>query len=97
MEGGLRVQEGGSGEPVLLLLHGLGATGDVWEGWRPLLARRYRTPAPEITRKLWPVRMIRYPIGSPFLRKARMFRGNSGQAARLSGQVRTGAARAPVP
>ena len=37
---GLRVQEGGSGEPVLVLLHGLGATGDVWDGWRPWLARR---------------------------------------------------------
>ncbi len=39
MEAGLRVHRGGSGEPVLLLLHGLGATGDVWLGWRPLLAR----------------------------------------------------------
>src|SRR5207249_2220565 len=26
----LRVQQGGDGGPVLLLLHGLGATGDVW-------------------------------------------------------------------
>jgi len=42
MGAGLRVHEGGSGEPVLLLLHGLGATGDVWEGWRPLLAQRWR-------------------------------------------------------
>ena len=41
MGAGLRVHEGGAGEPVLLLLHGLGATGDVWEGWRPLLARRW--------------------------------------------------------
>jgi pimeloyl-ACP methyl ester carboxylesterase len=24
-----------------VLLHGLGATGDVWNGWRPLLARRW--------------------------------------------------------
>src|SRR5206468_8571122 len=39
MGAGLRVHQGGSGEPVLLLLHGLGATGDVWQGWRPLLAR----------------------------------------------------------
>ena len=31
----LRVQQGGAGEPLLLLLHGLGATGDVW---RALLA-----------------------------------------------------------
>jgi pimeloyl-ACP methyl ester carboxylesterase len=46
----LRVQEGGSGEPFLLLLHGLGATGDVWNGWRPLLARRWpgRWLAPDL-------------------------------------------------
>jgi pimeloyl-ACP methyl ester carboxylesterase len=37
----LRVQRGGSGEPVLVLLHGLGATGDVWRGWWPLLDRRW--------------------------------------------------------
>ena len=50
VEAGLRVQEGGSGEPVLLLLHGLGATGDVWDGWRPLLARRWpgRWLAPDL-------------------------------------------------
>jgi pimeloyl-ACP methyl ester carboxylesterase len=46
----LRIHQGGSGEPVLLLLHGLGATGDVWEGWRPLLARRWpgRWLAPDL-------------------------------------------------
>jgi pimeloyl-ACP methyl ester carboxylesterase len=50
MEAGLRVQEGGSGEPLLVLLHGLGATGDVWDGWRPLLARRWpgRWIAPDL-------------------------------------------------
>ena len=50
MEAGLRVPEGGSGEPVLVLLHGLGATGDVWDGWRPLLARRWpgRWLAPDL-------------------------------------------------
>src|SRR5579862_4022425 len=50
MEAGLRVHEGGSGEPVLLLLHGLGATGDVWDGWRPLLARSWpgRWLAPDL-------------------------------------------------
>ncbi len=50
VEAGLRVHQGGSGEPVLLLLHGLGATGDVWEGWRPLLARRWpgRWLAPDL-------------------------------------------------
>lgn len=46
----LRVHDGGSGEPVLVLLHGLGATGDVWNGWRPLLARRWpgRWLAPDL-------------------------------------------------
>jgi pimeloyl-ACP methyl ester carboxylesterase len=29
----LRVRRGGSDAPVLLLLHGLGATGDVWDGF----------------------------------------------------------------
>jgi pimeloyl-ACP methyl ester carboxylesterase len=50
MDAGLRVQQGGSGEPILLLLHGLGATGDVWDGWRPLLGRRWpgRWLAPDL-------------------------------------------------
>jgi pimeloyl-ACP methyl ester carboxylesterase len=50
MEAGLRVHEGGSGEPLLVLLHGLGATGDVWAGWWPLLARRWpgRWIAPDL-------------------------------------------------
>jgi pimeloyl-ACP methyl ester carboxylesterase len=47
---GLRVHQGGSGEPVLLLLHGLGATGDVWNAWPPLLARQWpgRWIAPDL-------------------------------------------------
>jgi len=50
MDAGLRVQEGGSGEPVLVLLHGLGATGDVWRRWWPLLAQRWpgRWVAPDL-------------------------------------------------
>ncbi len=50
MDAGLRVQEGGNGEPLLVLLHGLGATGDVWNGWRPLLAQRWpgRWIAPDL-------------------------------------------------
>jgi pimeloyl-ACP methyl ester carboxylesterase len=50
VEAGLRVQEGGSGDPLLVLLHGLGATGDVWRGWRPWLARRWpgRWIAPDL-------------------------------------------------
>jgi pimeloyl-ACP methyl ester carboxylesterase len=50
MEVGLRVHEGGRGEPLLVLLHGLGATGDVWARWRPLLAERWpgRWVAPDL-------------------------------------------------
>jgi pimeloyl-ACP methyl ester carboxylesterase len=50
MEAGLRVHEGGSGEPLLVLLHGLGATGDGWAGWWPLIARRWpgRWLAPDL-------------------------------------------------
>ncbi len=33
----LRIRTGGSGDPVLLLLHGMGATGDVWRGFEALL------------------------------------------------------------
>lgn len=41
---------GGAGEPLLLLLHGLGATGDVWSGWAPTLARHWpgRWLAPDL-------------------------------------------------
>ncbi|MBP2330104.1 pimeloyl-ACP methyl ester carboxylesterase [Kibdelosporangium banguiense] len=38
MEDRLRVQRGGSGDAVVLLLHGLGATGDVWQGVHEQLA-----------------------------------------------------------
>ena len=50
MEAGLRLHQGGTGEPVLLLLHGLGATGDVWQGWWPLLTERWpgRWLAPDL-------------------------------------------------
>jgi pimeloyl-ACP methyl ester carboxylesterase len=37
----LRVRSGGTGEPVLLLLHGLGATGDVWDGLHRELGGRW--------------------------------------------------------
>jgi len=41
MRGALRIQEGGDGEPVLLLLHGLGANGDVWHGLHKVLRSRW--------------------------------------------------------
>src|SRR5690349_9684616 len=41
LTGPLRVQSGGSGDPVLVLLHGLGATGDVWSGLHGELADRW--------------------------------------------------------
>ncbi|MEE6258125.1 alpha/beta fold hydrolase [Plantactinospora sonchi] len=44
--------EGGAsvGRPVLLLLHGMGATGDVWSAWSELLAARWpgRWLAPDL-------------------------------------------------
>ncbi|BCJ47195.1 alpha/beta hydrolase [Actinoplanes ianthinogenes] len=41
---------GGTGEPLLLLLHGLGATADVWSGWAALLERHWpgRWLAPDL-------------------------------------------------
>jgi len=50
MDASLRIQEGGAGEPLLVLLHGLGATGDVWNGWRSLLAQHWpgRWIAPDL-------------------------------------------------
>ncbi|MEU4625616.1 alpha/beta fold hydrolase [Actinoplanes sp. NPDC023801] len=50
MKNGLRVREGGADGPLLLLLHGLGATGAVWSGWESVLARRWpgRWVAPDL-------------------------------------------------
>jgi len=50
MDGDLRVLSGGDGDPLLLLLHGLGATGDVWAAWQPMLADRWpgRWLAPDL-------------------------------------------------
>jgi pimeloyl-ACP methyl ester carboxylesterase len=46
----LLVRDGGVGEPVLLLVYGLGATGDVWGRWVPLLTERWpgRWLAPDL-------------------------------------------------
>ncbi|OLT01874.1 hypothetical protein BJF90_30505 [Pseudonocardia sp. CNS-004] len=40
----LRVRSGGLGEPVVLLLHGLGATAEVWDGLVPLLPGAWVAP-----------------------------------------------------
>ncbi|WP_412751009.1 alpha/beta hydrolase [Krasilnikovia sp. M28-CT-15] len=50
MAADLRVLQGGTGSPLLVLLHGLGATGDVWSGWPGLLGRRWpgRWIAPDL-------------------------------------------------
>ncbi|MFI6226009.1 alpha/beta fold hydrolase [Micromonospora echinospora] len=53
---GIRVRGGGpangdgTGQPVLLLLHGLAANGAVWDGWRPVLRQRWpgRWLAPDL-------------------------------------------------
>ena len=44
------MRQGGEGEPLLLLLHGLGATAEVWNGWVPLLADAWpgRWVAPDL-------------------------------------------------
>src|SRR5262245_58072240 len=46
----LRLLQGGHGDPVLILLHGLGATGDIFERWRPLLLQAWpgRWVAPDL-------------------------------------------------
>lgn len=65
MAGRLRVIEGGSGGPTLLLLHGLGATADVWAGWRPLLAERWpgRWVAPDLPGHGGSAPLPRYSFG----------------------------------
>lgn len=57
--------EGGDGGPTLLLLHGLGATADVWAGWRPLLAERWpgRWVAPDLPGHGGSAPLPRYSFG----------------------------------
>jgi pimeloyl-ACP methyl ester carboxylesterase len=42
LRAGLWIEEGGSGEPALLLLHGLGGNAAVWEKLLPLIEQRWR-------------------------------------------------------
>ena len=66
MNGELTVRGGGAGEPVLLLLHGLGATGDVWDGWSVLLDERWpgRWLAPDLPGHGGSDRLTRYSFGA---------------------------------
>jgi pimeloyl-ACP methyl ester carboxylesterase len=62
----LRVIGGGDGAPLLLLLHGLGATADVWAGWRPLLSAQWRGRwvAPDLPGHGGSAPLTRYSVGS---------------------------------
>jgi pimeloyl-ACP methyl ester carboxylesterase len=66
MDAELHAYRGGNGRPVLLLLHGLGATGDVWRGWEPLLARRWpgRWIAPDLPGHGRSPFLFRYTFGT---------------------------------
>lgn len=46
----LRIHRGGEGDSLLLLLHGMGATSDVWDGLRPVLRDEWpgRWAAPDL-------------------------------------------------
>jgi pimeloyl-ACP methyl ester carboxylesterase len=62
----LRVLGGGDGQPLLILLHGLGANADVWDGWRPLLEERWpgRWLAPDLPGHGGSAPLDRYSFGS---------------------------------
>jgi pimeloyl-ACP methyl ester carboxylesterase len=62
----LRVLDGGAGQPLLLLLHGLGATAHVWEGWRPFLDERWpgRWVAPDLPGHGGSAPLDRYSFGA---------------------------------
>jgi len=62
----LRVVGGGAGQPLLLLLHGLGATAHAWEGWRPFLDERWpgRWLAADLPGHGGSVPLARYSFGS---------------------------------
>ena len=66
MDGRLRVLDGGAGQPLLLLLHGLGANAEVWEGWRTLLDERWpgRWVAPDLPGHGGSPPLARYSFGS---------------------------------
>ena len=65
MDHALQVRTGGSGQPTLLLLHGLGATSDVWAGWQPLLESQWpgRWLAPDLPGHGGSPPLARYTFG----------------------------------
>jgi pimeloyl-ACP methyl ester carboxylesterase len=65
MRGQVRVQGGGEGEPLLILLHGLGATGDVWRGVHEILHARWpgRWVSPDLPGHGQSEPLARYTIG----------------------------------
>ncbi|MPY81642.1 MAG: alpha/beta fold hydrolase, partial [Actinophytocola sp.] len=77
MANGLRVRDGGTGQPVLLLLHGMGATGDVWRHWAPPLARRWpgRWIAPDLPGHGGSEPLPRYSFGGVAARVAELVAG----------------------
>lgn len=62
----LHVLDGGGGQPLLILLHGLGANAQVWEGWRALLEERWpgRWLAPDLPGHGGSAPLARYSFGS---------------------------------
>lgn len=62
----MRARRGGDGEPTLLLLHGLGATADVWQAWEPPLAAGWpgRWIAPDLPGHGGSDPLPRYSFGS---------------------------------
>jgi pimeloyl-ACP methyl ester carboxylesterase len=61
----LRIQRGGEGDPVLVLVHGMGATSDVWDGLRPVLASHWpgRWLAPDLPGHGGSAPLVSYSFG----------------------------------
>lgn len=65
MTTGARIQTGGEGDPLLVLLHGMGATSDVWRGLIALLPGRWsgRWIAPDLPGHGGTAPLSRYSFG----------------------------------
>jgi len=62
----LYIERDGAGEPTLLLLHGLGATGQVWDGLRAVLAESWpgTVVVPDLPGHGRSARLARYSFGA---------------------------------